>query len=309
MSKNVQDLQEELQKLVDNGPRLDEDQANVLKVAACLLAATAVKQARNKTLRNDRRKKSVWVREWLLNRDKYGMYEKLMKHLEQGDVKSFRNFVRMDPGMFNQMVEDLKPLIQKKRTNWRKPLPAGLKLAITLRYLATGNSYKSLAYGFRVAPNTIVSIVSDVCQAIYDKYSETAFKFPTTTEEWKKVAQDFSGKWNFQHCCGCIDGKHVRIIAPPHSGSQYYNYKGYFSIIMLALVDAQYKFMYVDVGTTLRPLRIDCAALRCYAVTLGQLCDKFSRKKFFDMSKTLAPVCESVRQFGNDGTTQRLIWD
>jgi len=63
------------------------------------------------------------------------------------------------------------------------------------------------------------------------------------------------------------------------------------------------------VGTTLRPLRIDCAALRCYAVTLGQLCDKFSRKKFFDMSKTLAPVCESVRQFGNDGTTQRLIWD
>ena len=65
MSKNVQDLQEELQKLVDNGPRLDEDQANVLKVAACLLAATAVKQARNKTLRNDRRKKSVWVREWL----------------------------------------------------------------------------------------------------------------------------------------------------------------------------------------------------------------------------------------------------
>jgi len=39
-----------------------------------------------------------------LNRDKYGMYEKLMKHLEQGDVKSFRNFVRMDPGMFNHGV-------------------------------------------------------------------------------------------------------------------------------------------------------------------------------------------------------------
>ena len=62
MPKNMEDLQEELQKLVDDGPRLDEDQAKMVKVAACLLAATAVKQARNKRLRNDRRKKSVWVR-------------------------------------------------------------------------------------------------------------------------------------------------------------------------------------------------------------------------------------------------------
>ena len=38
MSKNMEDLQEELQKLVDDGPRLDEDQAKVVKVAACLLS-------------------------------------------------------------------------------------------------------------------------------------------------------------------------------------------------------------------------------------------------------------------------------
>jgi len=56
-----------------------------------------------------------------------------------------------------------------------------------------------------------MSIVSHVGQAIYDKYSETAFKFLTITEEWKKVAQDFSGKWNLRHCCGCIDGKHVTL--------------------------------------------------------------------------------------------------
>jgi len=48
MSKNMEDLQEELQKLVDYGRRLDEDQAKMVKVAACLLAATAVKQARIK---------------------------------------------------------------------------------------------------------------------------------------------------------------------------------------------------------------------------------------------------------------------
>ena len=87
-----------------------------------------------------------------------------------------------------------------------------------------------------------------MCQAIYEHYHESAFKCPTTAEEWTQVAQDFSDKWNFHHCCGGIDGKHVRIQAPPNSGCLYYNYKGFYFIIMLALVDANYKFMYVDVG-------------------------------------------------------------
>ena len=60
-----------------------------------------------------------------MNRHTYGMYEKLMKRLIHGDVKSFRNFVRIDPNMFNQMVEDLTPRLQKKTTNCRKPLCTG----------------------------------------------------------------------------------------------------------------------------------------------------------------------------------------
>ena len=155
----------------------------------------------------------------------------------------------MERSMFDQILKDLTTKLEKRTTNYRKPLSPGLKLAITLRYLVTGDSYQSLSHGFRVAPNTIVNIVPEVCQAIYKHYHESAFKCPTTAEEWTQVAQDFSDKWNFYHCCGGIDGKHVRIQAPPNSGSRYYNYKGFYSIIMLALVDANYKFMYVDVGS------------------------------------------------------------
>ena len=116
--------------------------------------------------------------------------------------------------MFNQMVADLTPRLKKTTTNCRKPLSVGLNLAITLRYLATGDSYKSLAYGFRVAPSTIVSIVPAVCQAIYDHYHETAFKCPTTEAEWKEVASGFSEKWNFLHCCGAKSLVHVCKFAP-----------------------------------------------------------------------------------------------
>lgn len=190
----------------------------------------------------------MWVRNWLLKRPKFGMYEKLMKHLRDGDTKSFRNFVRLGPEMFNEMVQELTPRIEKRRTPYREPLSTGLKLAVTLRYLATGDAYRSLSYGFRVAANTLVTVIPEVCQAIFDHYHDKVMKCPTTPKEWKDVADAFSEKWNFHHCCGAIDGKHVRIQAPPRSGGRYYNYKGYHSIIMLALVDANYKFLYVDVG-------------------------------------------------------------
>ena len=92
MLSHEMNLGDEVQKLLDADMELDEDHIAMLKAAACLLAAAAVKKARanDKELkyRRKRKKKSVWVREWLLNRHKYGMYEKLTKHLRQGDVKS-----------------------------------------------------------------------------------------------------------------------------------------------------------------------------------------------------------------------------
>lgn len=52
----------------------------------------------------------------------------------------------------------------------------------------------------------------------------------------------------FPNYLGAIDGKHVRIRKPKMSGSLFHNYKNYFSVVLLAIVDANYKFIYIDVG-------------------------------------------------------------
>ena len=70
----------------------------------------------------------------------------------------------------------------------------------------------------------------------------------SSEEEWISIAQESTVKWNFNNCIGAMDGKHVLIKPPANSGSQYFNYKHTSSIVLLAIVDADYKFIFADVG-------------------------------------------------------------
>jgi len=69
------------------------------------------------------------------------------------------------------------------------------------------------------------------------------FQTPTTVRQWKTVAEGFWTQWNFPNCLGALDGKHVRMRPPPDSGSLCYNYKHFNSVILMALVDACYRFL------------------------------------------------------------------
>lgn len=119
----------------------------------------------------------------------------------------------------------------------------------TLRFLATGAPYRtSLQWSFCVPHNSISILVREVCSALYDEYRAEALPLPSTPAQWKEVARGFSERWNFEHCLGAIDGKHVMIRKPAKSGTLNFNYKQFFSIVLMGVVDADYKFLWASVG-------------------------------------------------------------
>ena len=72
-----------------------------------------------------------------MKRDKYGAYHQLIKEL-QLDTSSYCNFLRMDSSSFEELLQKVGPKITFKDTNMRQAIPAGERLAVTLRFLATG---------------------------------------------------------------------------------------------------------------------------------------------------------------------------
>lgn len=70
-----------------------------------------------------------------------------------------------------------------------------------------------------------------------------------TMEKWREIIQGFENHANFLNCISAVDGKHIRIIKPIDSGSLFYNYKNYCSILLMAVCDSNYSFIFVDIGS------------------------------------------------------------
>lgn len=198
--------------------------------------------------RRGKRGRSMWTRAWIQRRRQFGLYDQLLVELRREDPRSFVNFMRMSPEMYDEILERVRHRITKQYTWFREPLEPGIKLALTLRHLASGTKYSDMKFGWRVPHNTISIVVREVCQAIIDEYMDEVMTCPTTPDEWRKIADCFYNKWNFPHTCAAVDGKHVACRCPPNSGSTYHNYKGFYSIVLLAAVDADYKFIWADIG-------------------------------------------------------------
>ena len=119
---------------------------------------------------------------------------------------------------------------------------------VALRYLVSGESFRSLEYRFLSGRKAISYIVEQVAAAIINVLGDTYLKTPNTTDEWVKISRKFKERSNFPNGLGGADGKRIVLQQPKSSGSHYRNYKGTDSVILLAMVGPEYEFLFVDAG-------------------------------------------------------------
>ena len=122
-------------------------------------------------------------------------------------AKIFKKFTEYWKKLFFNLV---RPLITKKSTNWRQPIHAEVKLSVTLRYLATGETFESLMYQFRVHSSTIARFIPIVYQTIYNELQDIYLQMPSTETEWEAIAPKIAERWQYPNCIGKMSALHIQ---------------------------------------------------------------------------------------------------
>ena len=91
----------------------------------------------------------------------------------------------MSPERFNHLADLLRPLITTE-VRCRIPISVEERLAVTLRYLAMGNSQPDLAFSFKLGRSTINQIITEVCTFLWDVLSGYVSP-PSSLEDWKRI--------------------------------------------------------------------------------------------------------------------------
>ncbi|XP_056378939.1 uncharacterized protein LOC130274527 [Hyla sarda] len=171
------------------------------------------------------------------------LYVELWQHSDK-----FASHVRMSVSTFHDLLAHINEGIRRQDTHLRRSISPEERLIVTLKFLASGESFSSLHFQFCQGISTISGIVRTTCDALWDCLLEEFLPQPSP-ELWLQIAEKFHEVTQFPNCVGAIDGKYIRIQKPAHPGSEYFNYKKFYSTILIAFADAQYRLIAVDIGS------------------------------------------------------------
>ena len=160
--------------------------------------------------KKDALKRKCWVQPWLGKRETHGAFHTIFQDVRM-DPQKCREYIRMNNVQFLYLVDLLSNDLQKEDTQMRKCISPEEMVCLTLRYLATGETFRSLEFQFRISRkvvfNAIITTVNALVKVLGSKYLST----PKTESKWLEISNKFNERWNFPNGIGALDGKHIVI--------------------------------------------------------------------------------------------------
>ena len=124
------------------------------------------------------------TRSWIKRRRDRGYFNNIIRELRIEDRFGFREMFRMDVIDFEYVLGKISDIISpKERLGGTDSIQSDERLALTLRFLATGETFQSLSFEFRILLNAVFYIVKGCCKAIFERMASEFLKVPSTDAE------------------------------------------------------------------------------------------------------------------------------
>ncbi|KAL1447466.1 hypothetical protein MTO96_044281 [Rhipicephalus appendiculatus] len=181
---------------------------------------------------------------WRFNRSQH-WFEETLPNLGEA---YFKRCFRVSAATFRYIVESCRSDLQRVDTTMREAISVEKRVAVSLYRLCSTAEDRTIAELFAIGRSTVNLLYKEFCKAVLKNLEEDWVKMisPADMEEHMR---EFFAVTGFPQGVGALDGCHFPVSPPKKHASDYYNYKGWYSMILLALVDHRYRFRYTNVGS------------------------------------------------------------
>lgn len=192
---------------------------------------------------NTSRPRRLWAHDRGLHRP--GFFDQNL--LGSFNSREFKCRMRLDVSTFEFLCSTLAPFLTRQDTRMRLAVPVQVKVAVSISRLATGSSMQSIADMYKIGLSTSQLAVSQFTSAMKKVLLKKFIRWPSASV-MDKFAQEFQNLHNIPYVVGAVDGSHIPIVAPRLHAADYYNRKGFHSVLLQGVVSSKCIFWDYDIG-------------------------------------------------------------
>uniref|UniRef100_A0A915DDZ9 DDE Tnp4 domain-containing protein n=1 Tax=Ditylenchus dipsaci TaxID=166011 RepID=A0A915DDZ9_9BILA len=192
------------------------------------------------------RKKRSYVRpahyKSALHRNSFAVFWRYYSSPDEGDLKQF---LRLSEREFEMIYSLVRRQLEAHCPKHLRPIEEKNVWQFLSGNIPFGPTYSAVAPLFVIGDSTVHDTCKEVSEEIVTAMQTDYLPTPTR-QTWERSAEGFNRLRQFPKTLGAIDGKHIAIVKPEHSRAAFFNYKKFYSIVLLAIADAESRFLMVD---------------------------------------------------------------